>query len=60
MRKGDEKMFKAYDYVVGEIVEAETLRVLINALQDRWEDYIAAGRNVSYACINGVRYIAEK
>lgn len=54
------KMIKGYDYVVGEILEADNVADLMEALQSRWEDYIAAGRHVCYININGNRYIAEK
>lgn len=53
-------MIKGYDYVVGEILEVDNVADLMEALQSRWEDYIAAGRRVCYININGNRYIAEK
>ena len=32
-------MFKCYDKIVGEIIEAETKEILLNAINDRWETY---------------------
>ena len=53
------QMFKCYDNVVGEIVEAYDKSILLGAMQDRWEIYREQGKCVQMLCIKGEYFLAE-
>ena len=59
MKKGMIHMFKCYDNVVGEIVEAYDKSILLDAMQDRWEIYRELGKRIQMLCIKGQYFIAE-
>ena len=59
MKKGMIQMFKCYDNVVGEIVEAYDKSILLGAMQDRWEIYKEQGKRVQMLCVKGEYFIAE-
>ena len=52
-------MFKCYDYVVGEIVEADTKSILLEAINERFVSYNNNDTKnfVRYLCVKGVYYI---
>lgn len=52
-------MFKAYDYVVGQIIESDDKRKLLQNLQDRMEDYKLDNLNVQFWFAKGVYYLVE-
>ena len=53
------QMFKCYDNVVGEIVEAYDKSILLGAMQDRWEIYREQGKRVQMLCVKGEYFLAE-
>ena len=55
-------MFKCYDYVVGEIIEADNKKILLETINERFVNYNNNGNEKSFAkciCIKGVYYIVR-
>jgi len=52
-------MFKCNDYVVGEIIESDSKEILLNAINERIEDYKEQGKKLGWLFINNVYYITE-
>ena len=51
-------MFKCYDKIVGEIIEAETKEILLNAINDRWETYNNYLKILTkFYCFKGIYYL---
>lgn len=51
-------MFKCYDKIVGEIIEAETKEILLNAINDRWEVYNNYLKiPTKFYCSKGIYYL---
>ena len=55
-------MFKCYDYIVGEILEADNKKNLLKAMNERFINYNNNENEKSFAkciCVKGVYYIVR-
>ena len=59
--KGMIEMFKCYDYVVGEIIEADKKSTLLEAINERFVNYNNNDTKnfVRCLCVKGVYYITS-
>lgn len=55
-------MFKCYDYVVGEIIESENKKVLLEEINERFQSYkkYEDVKNLCVYSINKVYYLINK
>ena len=55
-------MFKCYDYIVGEIIEANEKNILLEEINERFVNYNNNENKKSFAkcvCVKGVYYIVR-
>ena len=62
VKKGMIVMFKCYDYIVGEIIEANEKNILLEEINERFVNYNNNDNKKSFAkciCVKGVYYIVR-